>query len=192
VPPFLSDDAATRQDLASFHNEITRWDYFIGQVVAKLKKQDALANTLILIMADNSAPFPRAKTRLHDTGMKTLFVAHWSTGIAKAGKPSQSLVSAIDIAPTVLALVGLPAAPTTQGVSFAPILADPTAQVRRYAFSEHNWHDDEAHGRSIRSEDFLYMRNNRPLLAWQGPADSVASPSFQQLRAVRVAGKLTP
>lgn len=191
VPPFLSDDAATRQDLASFHNEITRWDYFIGQVVAELKKQEALANTLILIMADNGAPFPRAKTRLQDTGMKTPFVAHWPAGIAKAGTPSLSLVSAIDIAPTVLALAGVPAAPTMQGVSFAPVLADPTVQVRRYAFSEHNWHDYEAHGRSIRSEGFLYLRNNRPLLAWQGPADSVASPSFKQLRSVRDSGKLT-
>ncbi|OYW24817.1 MAG: hypothetical protein B7Z55_01110 [Planctomycetales bacterium 12-60-4] len=82
-------------------------------------------------------------------------------------------------------------APTMQGVSFAPVLADPAAEVRKYGFSEHNWHDYEAHGRSIRSEGFLYLRNNRPLLAWQGPADSVASPSFQQLRAVRDAGKLT-
>jgi N-sulfoglucosamine sulfohydrolase len=192
VPPFLSDDAATRQDLASYQNEITRFDYFIGQVVAELEIQGALANTLILIMADNGAPFPRAKTRLHDTGMKTPLIAHWPAGLGKAGTPSQSLVSAIDIAPTVLALAGVSAAPTLQGVSFVPILADPAAQVRRHAFSEHNWHDYEAHGRSIRSEGFLYLRNHRPLLAWQGPADSVASPSFQQLRIVRDAGKLTP
>jgi len=192
VPPFLSDDAVTRQDLASHQNEITRFDYFIGQVVAELEKQDAVANTLILVMADNGAPFPRAKTRLHDTGMKTPFVAHWPAGIAKAGTPSHSLVSAIDIAPTVLGLAGLSAAPTMQGVSFAPMLGDPAAQVRRHVFSEHNWHDYEAHGRSIRSEGFLYLRNKRPLLAWQGPADSVASPSFQRLRAVRDAGKLTP
>jgi arylsulfatase A-like enzyme len=192
VPPFLSDDVATCQDLASYHNEITRWDYFIGQVVAELEKQDALANTLILVMADNGAPFPRAKTRLHDTGMKTPFVAHWPAGIAKAGTASPSLVSAIDIAPTVLAVAGVPAAPTMQGVSFVPVLADPAAQVRRLAFSEHNWHDYEAHGRSVRSGGFLYLRNNRPQLAWQGPADSVASPSFQQLRTVRDAGKLTP
>ena len=50
----------------------------------------------------------------------------------------------------------------------------------------------EAHGRSVRSEGFLYIVNARPQLAWQGPADSVHSPSFQSLRAVRDAGKLTP
>jgi arylsulfatase A-like enzyme len=192
VPPFLSDNAETRRDLASYHNEITRFDYFIGQVVAELEKQGQLENTLLLIMADNGAAFPRAKTRLHDTGMKTPFVAHWPAGIGKAGTPSQSLVSAIDIAPTVLSLAQVPVAATMQGVSFAPVLADPTAQVRRYAFSEHNWHDYEAHGRAIRSEGFLYLRNNRPQFPWQGPADAVASVSFQQLRSLREAGKLTP
>jgi N-sulfoglucosamine sulfohydrolase len=192
VPPYLNDDAATRDDLASYHNEITRFDYFIGRVVAELEKEGALDDTLILVMADNGRPFPRAKTRLHDSGMKTPFVAHWPNGIAKPGTATQSLISAIDIAPTILALAGAPVPATMQGVSFAPVLADPTATVRKYAFSEHNWHDYEAHGRSVRSEGFLYIVNARPQLAWQGPADSVHSPSFQSLRAVRDAGKLTP
>lgn len=192
VPPFLSDDPQTRQDIASYHNEITRFDYFIGQVVAELEQQGVLENTLILVMADNGAPFPRAKTRLHDTGMRTPFVVHWPAGIKQAGTPSSNLVSSIDIAPTVLGLAGLPVAPTMQGVSFAPMLTDPVAVVRRHAFSEHNWHDYESHGRSVRSEGFLYLRNHRPQFAWQGPADSVASPSHQQLRTLRDAGKLTP
>jgi arylsulfatase A-like enzyme len=191
VPPFLSDDPETRQDLASYHNEVTRWDYFIGQVTDALDKEGVLKDTLILIMADNGRPFPRAKTRLHDSGMKTPFIAHWPAGLAKPGTATQSLVSVIDIAPTVLTLAGVPVSPTLQGVSFAPVLADPGAEVRQFAFSEHNWHDYEAHGRSIRADGFLYVRNHRPQFAWQGPADAVASPSFQQLRAVRDAGKLT-
>lgn len=191
VPPFLHDDEATRRDLASYQNEITRFDYFIGQTIEELKKQGALDNTLIVIMADNGAPFPRAKTRLHDTGMRTPFVSHWPAGIAKPGIPTSSLVSAIDIAPTFLSLAGVEVAPTMQGLSFAPILKDPAATTRSHAFSEHNWHDYEAHGRAIRSEGFLYLRNHRPQFPWQGPADAVASPSFQQLRTVRDAKQLT-
>jgi N-sulfoglucosamine sulfohydrolase len=192
VPPFLHDDAATRTDLASYYNEITRFDYYIGQVVAELEKQGALANTLLLIMADNGRPFPRAKTRLHDSGMKTYFVAHWPAGLAQPGQPSASLVSAIDVAPTVLAAAGVPAAATMQGVSFLPVLKDPAASVRRHAFSEHNWHDYEAHGRAVRSEGYLYILNHRPAFAWQGPADSVRSPSHQALRAARDTTKLSP
>lgn len=192
VPPYLNDDAATRDDLASYYNEITRFDHFVGRVVAELEKQGVLDNTLILVMADNGRPFPRAKTRLHDSGMKTPFVAYWPKGITKPGTATQSLVSAIDIAPTILSLANVTVPPTMQGVSFASILENPVATPRRHAFSEHNWHDYEAHGRSVRSEGFLYIVNARPQLAWQGPADSVHSPSFQSLRAVRDAGKLTP
>jgi len=81
VPSFLRDDDATRADLASYYNEVSRFDHFIGLVVAQLEKDGALANTLILIAADNGRPFPRAKTRLHDSGMKTYLVAHWPAGL---------------------------------------------------------------------------------------------------------------
>lgn len=191
VPPFLVDTPQTRQDLASYYNEVTRFDYFIGQVVEELKKQDVLDNTLLLIMADNGRPFPRAKTRLHDSGMKTALVAHWPNVIQPQGV-SASLVSAIDIAPTILDAAGVKPAESMQGVSFGPILKNPQATTRTFAFSEHNWHDYEAHGRGIRGDGYLLIRNFRPQFAWQGPADSVRSPSHEDLLARQEQGTLTP
>ena len=191
VPPFLSDDEQTRKDLASYYNEVTRFDYYIGRVVAELNRQNVLDDTLIMVMADNGRPFPRAKTRLHDSGMKTAFVAHWPNGIRKKGA-TDSLVSVIDIAPTVLGLAGCGVPETMQGVSLAAVFEDPSAAVRKLAFSEHNWHDYEAHGRSVRSGDYLFVRNFRPSFAWQGPADSVRSPSHRRLLSLQEAGKLTP
>jgi N-sulfoglucosamine sulfohydrolase len=191
VPPFLVDDAATRQDLASYHNEITRFDYFVGEVVDALDAERVLENTLILVLADNGRPFPRAKTRLHDSGMKTPLVAHWPLGITKSGTSSASLVSSIDIAPTILDIATVKPLPSFQGISFHSILKDPDQAIRRYAFSEHNWHDYEAHGRSIRNDGWLYIRNARPALPWQGPADSVRSPAHASLRAARDANRLS-
>ena len=189
VPPFLVDNRETREDLASYYNEVTRFDYFIGQVVQTLRNQNELANTLILILADNGRPFPRAKTRLHDSGMKTALVAHWPKGIQQSGD-CHSLVSVIDIAPTMLSVAGIPIPSTFQGVSLQPTFEDLSNTTRAYAFSEHNWHDYEAHGRSIRDGQFLYIKNNRPQLAWQGPADSVRSPSHVALQRGRDADML--
>ncbi|MCA9083726.1 MAG: sulfatase [Planctomycetaceae bacterium] len=191
VPPFLADEAETRQDLASYYNEVTRFDHFIGQVVQELRRQQVLDTTLILVMADNGRPFPRAKTRLHDSGMKTGLVAHWPQGINSPGIVS-SLVSAIDLAPTILEIAGCKAPETFQGVSLTPVFRDPSASVRQYAFSEHNWHDYEAHGRSVRNGNFLLVRNSRTALPWQGPADSVRSPSHKALLERQSAGTLTP
>ena len=184
VPPFLANETETRDDLASYYNEVTRFDHYVGKVVQALTKEE-LDNTLIFVLADNGRPFPRAKTRLHDSGMKTALVAHWPAGIPKRGAVTTSLVSAIDLAPTILDIAGVKPAETIQGVSFKPVLQNISAQVRRYAFSEHNWHDYEAHGRSVRADGFLYIRNNRPYQAWQGPADSVRSASHRQLLAMR-------
>ncbi len=187
VPAYLIDDAATRKDLASYYNEITRFDHYVGVMVAELARQQLLENTLILLLADNGRPFPRAKTRLHDSGMKTALIAHWPARIQSPGAPCDSLVSSIDIVPSLMEAAGAPPMPTAQGVSFLATFTDPNAAVRRHAFSEHNWHDYEAHGRAVRSEGYLYIRNQRPAQAWQGPADSVASPSHQALLAARAA-----
>ena len=75
-----------------------------------------------------------------------------------------------------------------QGISLLPLLRDPRQTVRKYAFSEHNWHDYEAHGRSVRTDNYLLIRNRRPQLPSQGPADSVRSPSHQQLLRMRAKG----
>lgn len=184
LPPALADTPETRRDFASYLNEITRYDYFVGQVIGRLKEKGMFENTYIFVLADNGRPFPRAKTRLHDDGMKTHFIVT-GPAITARGRSSDSLVSVIDIAPTVAELAGIRKSPTFQGRSLAPILKNPAAVIRPLAFSEHNWHDYEAHGRAVRDGRYLFIRNFRPKLAWQGPADSVKSPSFQALRAAR-------
>lgn len=192
VPRFLIDDAATRSDLASYANEVTRLDHYIGRVLTELENQNILENTLVFVLADNGRPFPRAKTRLHDSGMKTAMIAHWPAGIKRAGAISSGVVSSIDLAPTILELAGAEIPASIQGRSLRAMFADPGARVRRFAFSEHNWHDYAANARAVRDGEYLYIVNFRPELPWQGPADSVRSPSHASLQAARDEGSLSP
>jgi N-sulfoglucosamine sulfohydrolase len=191
VPPFLIDNAETRSDLASYANEVTRFDHFIGRVVAELEKQGLLENTLLFITADNGRPFPRGKTRLHDSGMKPPLIAHWPAGIKRPGTARNGLVSSIDLAPTLLGAAGVAVPESFQGVALQPLFADPSARVRRFVFSEHNWHDYAANARAVRDGDYLYIVNFRPEEPWQGPADSVRSPSHIALQTAQAPGKLT-
>ncbi len=191
VPPFLIDNAETRQDIASYYNEVTRFDYFVGQTVNELRRQKVLDNTLIFVVGgDNGRPFPRAKTRLHDSGMRTALVAHWPEVIKNGGTLTSSLVSVIDLAPTYLAAANLTPPESVMGISLMPLLNDPDVKIRDMVFSEHNWHDYEAYGRSIRKDGFLYIINKRPEQPWQGPADSVRSASHLALQQARDAGTL--
>lgn len=43
-----------------------------------------------------------AKRASYDTGMRTPFVVRWPKGISKKGAVCESLVSAIDVGPTLL------------------------------------------------------------------------------------------
>jgi arylsulfatase A-like enzyme len=190
VPPYFADTPETRLDMASYYNEIARFDFFVGQVRDELQRQGVLDNTCIIVMADNGRPFPRCKTRVYDSGMKTPLIIFWPGGI-RQGSVSASLVSAVDIAPTILELAGIESPGKYQGHSFLPVVLDPSEVIRTAVFAEHNWHDYEAHERMVRTPEFLYVLNARPGLSNGGPADSKQSATQAALNQVRDRGQLT-
>ena len=190
IPPYMVDTPEVRQDLVQYYDEVQRLDRCTGEVVAELKKQGVLDNTIIIFMADNGRPFVRSKVRLNDSGIKTPFIVHWPAGIKHNGQTSDSLVSVIDIAPTILEIAGLKSPETFQGVSFSKLLNDPKASIRQYVFAEHNWHTQIAHERMVRHGNYVYIRNAHPQLP-QTIALKSARPNLSQLRELAKANKLT-
>lgn len=191
VPPYLVDSEATRRDLALYYDEITRMDTYIGAVLDELEAQGVAEDTLVLFLSDNGRPFPRCKTTLYDDGVRTPFIALWpSSGLRETTE--SRLVSAIDIAPTMLELAGCPLGPTFQGRSFADVFTGQPRRERAFVFAEHNWHDYQAYERMARSKGFTYIRNWRPDLPGTPPADAVNSASFAELKRVRDSGEASP
>jgi N-sulfoglucosamine sulfohydrolase len=191
VPPYLPDVLEVRKDLALYYDEISRLDDHVGKVMAELDRQGIAGETLVFFLSDNGRPFPRCKTTLYEGGVRTPLIARWP-GHIKPGNRSSSLVSTIDIAPTILKLAGLEVGPSFQGKDFSPIFHDPTTKVNTYIFAERNWHDFGSHGRAVRSDEFKYIRNDDSARLLTPPADAVRSPTFQAMRRLRDEGKLTP
>jgi N-sulfoglucosamine sulfohydrolase len=191
VPPYLPDVPEVRKDLALYYDEIGRLDHYVGEVLAELDRQGEARDTLVLFLSDNGRPFPRCKTTLYDSGIRTPLIARWPGRIGP-GSRCGGLVSTIDIAPTVLKMAGVEPGPTFQGVDLSPLFGDPTARVRERIFAERNWHDYQSHGRAARSERFKYIRNDDSDKALTPPADAVRSPTFRAMRRLRDEGKLTP
>ena len=190
VPPYLVDTPETRSDLAQHYDEITRLDYFVGEVGRELARQKVLERTVVIVMADNGRPFPHSKAKLYDDGIKPPLIIRWPAGIPRPAR-TDALVSSIDIAPTILELAGVARPPTFQGVSLGPILHDPTARVRDFVFAEHNWHNFTAHVRLVRQGNFVYLRNAWPLLPQPGASDTFYNPSADALKARHAQGRLT-
>jgi N-sulfoglucosamine sulfohydrolase len=168
LPTPLVDTQSTRDDLAKYYDEVQRLDRFVGKVVAELKAQDILDNTLVLFIADNGRPFPRAKRWQTEEGMRTPWILHWPEGLGDRGRRCEQLVSVIDIAPTLLALAGAEIPDSVQGRSFLPQVADANAKICNYVFSERNWQVEYCHERTLRYGHWSYYRNSAPDLAHFG------------------------
>ena len=146
---------------------------------------------MIVVAADNGRPFPRCKSRLYDSGIKTPWVVHFPKLIKKPAV-TKSFVSVIDLSATCLELAGIEKPECIQGQSFTPILKDPKAEVRQMIFSEHNWHVYKNHERMVRFGDFVYIKNNypdQPNLCYESDNHY---PAGKELWLAHAAGKTTP
>lgn len=161
VPPYNVDGPVTREDLALYYHEVSRFDHFVGKVRAELERQGVLDHTFLVVSSDNGRPFPRAKSRLYDSGIKTPWVVHFPE-LIKQGAVTQSFVSTIDLSATCLELAGVGIPECVQGRSFVPVLKDPKASVRDVVFAEQNWHVYHNQSRLVRWGDFAYIRNYFP------------------------------
>lgn len=190
VPPYLYDGPVTRKDLAEYYHEVSRIDHHLGLLRAELERQGIADETYVIFMTDNGRPFPRCKTRLQDSGIKTPFLV---TGPDVAPRSvTESLISSIDLAATVLDLAGLPKAEPVQGVSFAPVLRNPETKTRDLVFAEHNWHVYQAHERLVRWKNWTLIRNafpERQNLCMEGDP---SHPAGRELWEAEAAGKLKP
>lgn len=192
TPPYLINDKDTRQDLAKYYDEVSRFDYFVGEVEKELKRQGISDNTVIIIMSDNGRPFPRCKTWLYEDGIKTPLVIKWPKGIKRNRAVSESLVSVIDLAPTILDVCATEPLACGQGKSFARLFQNPSLPFRNYVIAEHNWHDYEAYERMVCTEDYMYLYNGRPKLANASNGGLRGVPAFNSLLKAWAEGTLTP
>jgi arylsulfatase A-like enzyme len=190
IPPYYPQTSLMKQSFLHYYDEVARFDLLVGNVVKALEEEGVAENTLVIVMADNGRPYARDKTTMHDSGMKTPFIAYWP-GRLPEGVTSQAILSAVDIAPTFLHLSGTAVPDTVQGESFHELLENPGLKFRDYAFSEKNWHDFTDHGRTVRSRRFRYIRNHYTDLPATPTADTVYDPIWAERVEMYRNGELT-
>lgn len=190
IPPYLPDNDTVRADFVNYYNEIHRMDTYIGELMDSLEAAGLEEETLVLFISDNGRPFPRDKTTLYDGGIKTPWILKWPA-IVEAGTTTDALVSAVDIAPSLLAAAGVEPPDFFEGVNCLPLLEDPTASVRPFVYAEDHWHDFEDYTRAVRDQRYKYIRNFYPDLPNTPPADALRSPTFNNMQLRRAQGALT-
>lgn len=174
LPPFLPDVAEVREDVADYLGEVQAYDAYIGVLLKRLAETGEMDNTLIVISGDHGMPgVTNGKCNLYDFGTGVTLVARWPNGIRGKGRVVDDLVSLPDLAPTFLEAAGVPIPSSVNARSLLSVMrSNKSGQVeanrnwviagreRHVAFANEN--NLPYPQRSLRTPEFLYVRNFKP------------------------------
>jgi len=165
--PTLPSTPGTREDMASFAAAAAAADAGMGAVLDALDAAGVADNTLVICTTDHGIAMPGMKGTLTDAGTGVLLVLRGPGGFT-GGKATDSLVSHLDVYPTIAELIGADRPSWLQGTSLLPLAADPQTSVRDEVYSEVTYHAAYEPKRSIRTARYRYERrfgeHDRPVL----------------------------
>ena len=164
VPPYYPDTPLVREELARVYDNIADMDAQVGQILEQLEEDGLSQTTTVFYWSDHGDGVPRAKRSLYDSGLHVPLMIR-GNGLG-AGVVSDSLVSFVDLAPTVLALAGVEIPTHMQG---RVLVGDKSAPEPGYVFAARDRMDIEYDMmRSARDKRFLYIRNFQTELPYAG------------------------
>jgi arylsulfatase A-like enzyme len=134
-----------REIAAVYHGMVSRMDSQLGRILNALG--DDLDDTIVLFFSDHGeylgdyGLIEKWPSGMHDCLTRDPLIMA-GPGIS-AGAEAAGMVELIDIVPTLYDLAGIEPDYTHFGKSLAPLLANPAAAHRRYAFTEGGYLADE-------------------------------------------------
>jgi arylsulfatase A-like enzyme len=157
VPPNLPDTPEVRADMAGFKASARSLDHGVGLVLNALDETGMGDDTLVIFTTDHGMPFPGAKATLYDRGLGVMLILRGPNPF-DGGRVIDSLVSHIDLFPTVCDFLGLDRPPFLQGVSLVPLLRGEVPAVREEIFAGSTWHAAYEPQRAVRTTRHKYIR----------------------------------
>ncbi|MDR3142156.1 MAG: sulfatase [Tannerellaceae bacterium] len=173
VPGFLPDMDEIRGDILDYAIEIEWADSHLCKMLDYLDSIGELDNTIVIVMADNGMPFPRAKANCFEYGVHVPLAISYPKHFP-AGRHVDDPVGFVDIAPTILEMAGMKpdGMLPMSGHSIVNILKSEKKgiidETKKYVYmgrerhSSSRWQNLGYPQRAIRSSDFLFIWNIKP------------------------------
>jgi N-sulfoglucosamine sulfohydrolase len=159
LPPVpIADTPQTRMDMAGHHASARLMDQGVGQVIDALQRKGLLENTLVISTTDHGISFPYMKCNLTDDGWGVSLImrgpAEFSGGVV-----CDSLISHLDVVPTICEFIGIEKPSWLEGKSFLPILRGQKKEINEEVFAEVNYHAAYEPKRAVRTARWKYIRH---------------------------------
>lgn len=196
VPAYHPDHPDVRRDWAQYHDKMTRMDAQAGELLDQLEEDGLAEDTIVFYYGDHGPGMPRCKRWPFDSGLGVPLLVHvperWEHLAPEgyeAGAASSALVAFVDLAPTVLSLVGLDVPRHMQGRAFA---GWSTAPARDYSFGFRGRMDERVDlVRAVQDGRYVYLRHFHPQRIYGQYLDYMfQTPTTRVWRALFDAGEL--
>jgi uncharacterized sulfatase len=113
--------------VAKYWAMVEWFDETCGELLAELDQRKLAENTLVVYLGDNgwiqdpdkAAFAPRSKRSRYDGGLRTPVMLRWP-GKIEPRRDEKTLISSIDLAPTILAACGAKSTGQMQGINLLP------------------------------------------------------------------------
>lgn len=183
MPPFLVDNAETRQALCRYYTAVTAFDTEVGKYLDILQKSGKTDNTMVIVTSEQGPDLPGGKWTCYDYGLRTQFIVRWPN-VIQPGKETDAMIQYVDVVPTLIEIAGgnpgdidtgLTGGPNGgtgfDGRSFMSVLRDRANQHNEVVFGVHTTQGIVAGKpypiRSIRDRRYKYIMNLMPGTTFQ-------------------------
>lgn len=185
LPPYYPRTPAMLEDWAATLDAIRITDMYVGEIVARLREEGILDQTVIFFISDHGVSHVRGKQFLYDEGTRIPFVVS-GPGLVQ-GQRRKDLVEHIDMAAMSLALAKIPLPLWMQGQNVLAL----DYKSRDAVFAARDRADETVdHIRSVRTGRWKYIRNFLPLRPYLQPNNyRDHKPCMIALREAEVAGQ---
>ena len=167
VPPYYPDSKVVRQDIAQHYNNIYYMDKRVGEIIAELEADGQADKTIIIWTTDHGDGLPRSKREVYDSGINVPLIIYWPERFRpinnQPGGQKDSLISFVDLGPSILSLAGLKAPEYMQG---SPRFGIQKTKERTHVYAAKDRFDEHFfYERAVRTHQYKYIRNYLPGLS---------------------------
>ena len=170
-PEWIENPASYQAARRKEYAYISRADLAVGRILQALQDQGLEESTVVMQISDNGsldgAHGLGGKWVMYEESIHVpLIIRDPRLPVTKRGRRSQMVLN-IDLAPTILAMAGVPTPAGMQGQNLEPLLLEPTTKGREDWYYEHVYNTTGARKRipkseGIRTERWKYIRYTEP------------------------------
>lgn len=157
VPAPLPDTREIREDMAGYITSARVMDECVGAILDAVKESGKEDETMIIFTTDHGIAFPIMKCSLYDSGINVSLMIKSPTDDF-IYRRIDSLVSQIDLFPTICDLLSLEKPDWIQGKSLMPVIKDECSEVNEEIFSEITFHAAYEPVRCIRTKRYKLIK----------------------------------